>query len=213
MIGEKAGGNKSISDAPLLAYAGKSAGSFVSHEGSLHEGAGAYQPLSLDSPRVLMHVPRSTRSSRSNSMVQQDPASIVSGRRNLLIKEQEEKDLKDPILSSVDAKQIGDIFRDALRKPPPVSEDGNASDSPGHRESMMILSNEDDDLDEEELDPGWRERVASERMIRELEQEASVIRTVAKKAHGSDYSSSRPETSQSDHAHQLQSPLQSPFES
>ncbi|KAJ2367437.1 hypothetical protein H4S01_002163 [Coemansia sp. RSA 2610] len=63
-----------------------------------------------------------------------------------------------------------------------------------------MLMHLDDELEEDE-DPGWRERVASERMQRELEQEASVIRSVAMRAHGSDYSSSRPPTSQSDTSH------------
>ncbi|KAJ2341437.1 hypothetical protein GGH92_005811, partial [Coemansia sp. RSA 2673] len=121
------------------------------------------------SPRILMSMPSSTRSA------------------------------KDPILSTDDARQIGDIFRDALRKPPPpASEDGNASDSPaGMRESMMLRELEDDQLEDDD-DPGWRERVASERMQRELQQEASVIRSVAMRAHGSDYSSSsRPDTPRS----------------
>ncbi|KAJ2169186.1 hypothetical protein GGF45_005498, partial [Coemansia sp. RSA 551] len=125
-----------------------------------------YHPLSLESPRVMMNMPASTRSASASKPVASP----------------------DPILSSDDARQIGDIFRDALRKPPPVSEDGT-SESPGQRDS--ILMHMDDELEEEE-DPGWRERVAGERMQRELEQEASVIRSVAMRAHGSDYSSSRP---------------------
>ncbi|KAI8324501.1 hypothetical protein GQ54DRAFT_302644 [Martensiomyces pterosporus] len=194
--------NKSPSDTPLLTFTGRPNNSFTSHEeGSLSEShlspniGGAYQPLSLDSPRVLMNVPRSTRSSRDSTNIE-PPARAV--RKAALA--------TDPILSTDDARQIGDIFRDALRKPPPVSEDGT-SDSPGNRESM-VLRDMDDDLEEEELDPGWRERVASERMQRELEQEASVIRSVAMKAHGSDYSSSRPETAQSAHSHPLQSPAE-----
>ncbi|KAJ1902693.1 hypothetical protein LPJ81_003464 [Coemansia sp. IMI 209127] len=101
-----------------------------------------YQPLSLESPRVLMHMPSSTRSAGVNP---------------------------EAGLSTDDARQIGDSFRDAMRRPPPISD-------------------EDDDVEE---DPGWRERVANERMQRELEQEASVIRSVAMRAQGSgDLSSS-----------------------
>ncbi|KAJ2829916.1 hypothetical protein IWW50_000584 [Coemansia erecta] len=166
----------SPSDTPLL-LGGRPNNSFNSREGSLVDSqlspkTAVYHPLSLESPRVMMNMPASTRSA---SALPAKPAS------------------PDPILSSDDARQIGDIFRDALRKPPPVSEDGT-SESPGHRDS--ILMHMDDELEGEE-DPGWRERVASERMQRELEQEASVIRTVAMRAHGSDYSSSRPGTSQS----------------
>ncbi|KAI9477446.1 hypothetical protein BX667DRAFT_496639 [Coemansia mojavensis] len=167
----------SPSDTPLL-LGGRPNNSFNSREGSLVDSqmspkTAVYQPLNLDSPRVMMNMPPSTRSARDLSA--EKP--IAS---------------PDPILSTDDARQIGDIFRDALRKPPPVSEDG-VSDSP-NRESMLLHM--DDELEEEE-DPGWRERVASERMQRELEQEASVIRSVAMRAHGSDYSSSRPETSRS----------------
>ncbi|KAJ2704681.1 hypothetical protein FB645_003045 [Coemansia sp. IMI 203386] len=171
-------GRASPSDTPLL-VGGKPNNSFTSQDGSIISESAthmspstAYHPLSLDSPRVMMHVPASTRSSNLVPMAM--------------------KMRSDPILSSDDAKQIGDIFRDALRKPPASEED--ASDGP-HRESLMDL---DDELGEEE-DPGWRERVASERMQRELQQEASVIRSVAMRAHGSDYSSSRPATSRSDH--------------
>ncbi|KAJ2594412.1 hypothetical protein GGF39_004208 [Coemansia sp. RSA 1721] len=171
-------GRASPSDTPLL-VGGKPNNSFTSQDGSIISESAthmspstAYHPLSLDSPRVMMHVPASTRSSNLAPMAM--------------------KMRSDPILSSDDAKQIGDIFRDALRKPPASEED--ASDDP-HRESLLDL---DDELGEEE-DPGWRERVASERMQRELQQEASVIRSVAMRAHGSDYSSSRPATSRSDH--------------
>ncbi|KAJ2325239.1 hypothetical protein GGH92_010497, partial [Coemansia sp. RSA 2673] len=141
---------KSPSDTPLLLSGRPNNSSFASHEGSLIDSQQlspmAYQPLSLESPRVLMNMPRSTR-------------------------------VPDAILSSDDARQIGDIFRDALRKPPP-SED------------------ELDDQLEDDNDPGWRERVASERMQRELREEASVIRSVAMRAHGSsDHSAiSRPDT-------------------
>ncbi|KAJ1661662.1 hypothetical protein IW140_005492 [Coemansia sp. RSA 1813] len=103
-----------------------------------HDDGSTYQPLSLESPRVLMHMPSSTRSAGVNP---------------------------EAGLSTDDARQIGDSFRDALRKPPPISDE-----------------DEDDVLEE---DPGWRERVANERMQRELEQEASVIRSVAMRAQGS----------------------------
>ncbi|KAJ2875166.1 hypothetical protein FB639_004026, partial [Coemansia asiatica] len=175
-----AAGRESPSDTPLL-VGGKPNNSFTSQDGSISESATrnmspstTYHPLSLDSPRVMMHMPVSTRSSN------QPMAPPVAAKMR-----------SDPILSSDDARQIGDIFRDALRKPPASEED--ASDGV-HRDSMMDL---DDELGEEE-DPGWRERVASERMQRELQQEASVIRSVAMRAHGSDYSSSRPATSRSD---------------
>ncbi|KAJ2455997.1 hypothetical protein EV183_000340 [Coemansia sp. RSA 2336] len=177
-LGEKQRPNSaSPSDTPLL-LGGRPNNSFNSREGSLVDSqmspkTAVYQPLNLDSPRVMMNMPPSTRSARD--LTSEKP--IAS---------------PDPILSTDDARQIGDIFRDALRKPPPVSEDG-VSDSP-NRESMLLHM--DDELEEDE-DPGWRERVASERMQRELEQEASVIRSVAMRAHGSDYSSSRPETSRS----------------
>ncbi|KAJ2663261.1 hypothetical protein IW148_002594 [Coemansia sp. RSA 1199] len=169
----------SPSDTPLL-LGGRPNNSFNSPEGSLVDSqlspkTAVYHPLSLESPRVMMNMPASTRSASASKPVASP----------------------DPILSSDDARQIGDIFRDALRKPPPVSEDGT-SESPGQRDS--ILMHMDDELEEEE-DPGWRERVAGERMQRELEQEASVIRSVAMRAHGSDYSSSRPGTSQSNSSH------------
>ncbi|KAI9499844.1 hypothetical protein BX070DRAFT_231220 [Coemansia spiralis] len=143
--------NPSPTDTPLLLAGRPNNNSFTSHDGSSlsHPLSPSYRPLTLESPRVLMHMPASTRS--------------------------------EQILTTQDARQIGDIFRDALRKPP-VSEDGEG----GVRDSIV---------DELEEDPGWRERVASERMQRELEQEASVIRSVAMKAHGSEYSS-RPGTSQ-----------------
>ncbi|KAJ1951577.1 hypothetical protein EC988_004008 [Linderina pennispora] len=165
------GPNRSPSDTPLLTFAGKPNNSFNSREDSLSEhqvSPGVFQPINLDTPRIYANVPKSTRTNKDSG----------------------------PILTADDALQLGNVFRDALRKPPPVSEDGN-SNSHGHRESMMLAEDDDDELSEEEMDPGWRERVASERMQRELEQEASVIRTVALRAHGSDYSSSRPETSQS----------------
>ncbi|KAJ2686793.1 hypothetical protein IWW39_003380 [Coemansia spiralis] len=168
--------DKAASDTPLLLFGGRPNNSFTSQDGAsigLDSQASPppahMQPLSLDSPRILMSMPPSTRSA------------------------------KDPILSTDDARQIGDIFRDALRKPPPpASEDGNASDSPaGLRESMLLRELDDDQLEGDD-DPGWRERVASERMQRELQQEASVIRSVALRAHGSDYSSSsRPDTPRS----------------
>ncbi|KAJ2077706.1 hypothetical protein H4R24_004971 [Coemansia sp. RSA 988] len=163
----------SPSDTPLL-LGGRPNNSFNSREGSMVDSqlsprTVVYQPLNLESPRVMMNMPASTRAA---STTVKSP---------------------DPILSTDDARQIGDIFRDALRKPPPVSEDGT-SESPGKRDSMLMHM--DDELEEDE-DPGWRERVASERMQRELQQEASVIRSVALRAHGSDYSSSRPGTSQS----------------
>ncbi|KAJ2036522.1 hypothetical protein H4S03_003589 [Coemansia sp. S3946] len=167
---------KAASDTPLLLFGGRPNNSFTSQDGvsigmdsQVSPPLAHMQPLSLESPRILMSMPSSTRSA------------------------------KDPILSTDDARQIGDIFRDALRKPPPpASEDGNASDSPaGMRESMMLRELEDDQLEDDD-DPGWRERVASERMQRELQQEASVIRSVAMRAHGSDYSSSsRPDTPRS----------------
>ncbi|KAJ1846239.1 hypothetical protein LPJ70_002142 [Coemansia sp. RSA 2708] len=159
------------SDTPLLL----NSHSFASRDASLADSqlspkTAVYQPLSLDAPRVLMSMPAaSTRSVPSQP---------------------------DAILTSDAARQIGDVFRDALRRPPPVSEDGTADDP--HRDTMLMHL--DDELEEDE-DPGWRERVASERMQRELEQEASVIRSVAMRAHGSDYSSSRPPTSQSDTSH------------
>ncbi|KAJ2886140.1 hypothetical protein H4R27_000861 [Coemansia aciculifera] len=179
-IGEKGqtprGLEKAASDTPLLLFGGRPNNSFTSQDGvsigmdsQVSPPLAHMQPLSLESPRILMSMPSSTRSA------------------------------KDPILSTDDARQIGDIFRDALRKPPPpASEDGNASDSPaGMRESMMLRELEDDQLEDDD-DPGWRERVASERMQRELQQEASVIRSVAMRAHGSDYSSSsRPDTPRS----------------
>ncbi|PIA12799.1 hypothetical protein COEREDRAFT_94922 [Coemansia reversa NRRL 1564] len=164
----------SPSDTPLL-LGGRPNNSFNSREGSIVDSqlsprTAVYQPLNLESPRVMMNMPSSTRA-LGNTAVKSP----------------------DPILSTDDARQIGDIFRDALRKPPPVSEDGT-SESPEKRESMLMHM---DDLEE---DSDWRERVASERMQRELEQEASVIRSVAMRAHGSDYSSSRPATSQSDNS-------------
>ncbi|KAJ2157181.1 hypothetical protein GGF46_004686 [Coemansia sp. RSA 552] len=167
-------GEKAPSDTALLMGGRPSSGS---HEDSVVDSqlsprTAVYQPLNLDSPRVMMNMPPSTRSSQ--------------------------RDLRtDPILSTDDARQIGDIFRDALRKPPPVSEDGTGEDG-NHRASMMHVDDDGDDELLEGEDPGWRERVASERMQRELEQEASVIRSVAMRAHGSDYSSSRPPTSQSE---------------
>ncbi|KAJ1888157.1 hypothetical protein LPJ66_008716 [Kickxella alabastrina] len=166
----------SPSDLPLL-LAGKPNNSFTSHDSSLADqnanqaSATAYQPLTLESPRILMNMPQSTRSRPL------EPSPLRS---------------PDPILSSDDARQIGDSFRDALRKPPSSEDD---SEEPRGRDSM--LQELDDELGEEE-DPGWRERVASARMHRELEQEASVIRSVAMRAHGSDYSQSRPATSQSE---------------
>ncbi|KAJ1828531.1 hypothetical protein LPJ56_001055 [Coemansia sp. RSA 2599] len=177
------GGRESPSDTPLL-VGGKPNNSFTSQDGSISESAThmspstVYHPLSLDSPRVMMHMPSSTRSSNLVQQHQLPPPGSAKMR-------------SDPILSSDEARQIGDIFRDALRKPPASEED--ASDGL-HRDSLLDL---DDELGEEE-DPGWRERVASERMQRELQQEASVIRSVAMRAHGSDYSSSRPATSRSD---------------
>ncbi|KAJ2843064.1 hypothetical protein IWW36_005682, partial [Coemansia brasiliensis] len=128
----------SPSDTPLL-LGGRPNNSFNSREGSLVDSqmspkTAVYQPLNLDSPRVMMNMPSSTRSARD--LTSEKP--IAS---------------PDPILSTDDARQIGDIFRDALRKPPPVSEDG-VSDSP-NRESMLLHM--DDELEEEE-DPGWRER-------------------------------------------------------
>ncbi|KAI7822417.1 hypothetical protein BX661DRAFT_172993 [Kickxella alabastrina] len=166
----------SPSDLPLL-LAGKPNNSFTSHDSSLADqnanqvSTTAYQPLTLESPRILMNMPQSTRSRPL------EPSPLRS---------------PDPILSSDDARQIGDSFRDALRKPPSSEDD---SEEPRGRDSM--LQELDDELGEEE-DPGWRERVASARMHRELEQEASVIRSVAMRAHGSDYSQSRPATSQSE---------------
>ncbi|KAJ2723243.1 hypothetical protein GGI07_002745 [Coemansia sp. Benny D115] len=175
----------SPTDTPLL-VGGRPNNSFTSQDGgsvgsdgtSPDAAGGAmrstYQPLSLESPRVMVDMPASTRSASAAAA----GAAVAPGLR-----------VADPILSSDDARQIGDIFRDALRKPPVSEED--TSESPGHRESLL------DDALEEEADPGWRERVASERMQRELQQEASVIRSVAMRAHGSDYSSSRPGTSRS----------------
>ncbi|KAJ2834842.1 hypothetical protein GGI24_000207 [Coemansia furcata] len=175
-LGEKPhtprGLEKAASDTPLLLFGGRpnNSSTSIGVDSQLSPAMAHMQPLSLESPRILMSMPPSTRSA------------------------------KDPILSTDDARQIGDIFRDALRKPPPpASEDGNASDSPaGMRESMLLRELEDDQLEDDD-DPGWRERVASERMQRELQQEASVIRSVAMRAHGSsDYSSSsRPDTPRS----------------
>ncbi|KAJ2709990.1 hypothetical protein H4R19_003971 [Coemansia spiralis] len=174
----------SPSDTPLL-LGGRPNNSFTSRDDSLIDSqvsprTAVYQPLSLESPRVMVNMPASTRTGR-----EQQAGAAVAG----------VVAAPDPILTTDDARQIGDIFRNALRQPPPVSEDG-ASD--GRRESMLMHM--DDELEEDE-DPGWRERVASERMHRELEQEASIIRSVAMRAHGSDYSSSRPGTSQSDSSH------------
>ncbi|KAJ1720467.1 hypothetical protein LPJ53_004904 [Coemansia erecta] len=190
--GEKHPRTSSPTDTPLL-VGGKPNNSFTSHDGSLADShmspSTVYQPLSLESPRILMNMPSSTRS-----------ASAIAGRPDgdhgpppPLVGRS-----PDPILSSDDARQIGDIFRDALRKPPASEED--ASEDPSR--DTMLLRDLDDELGEEE-DPGWRERVASERMQRELEQEASVIRSVAMRAHGSDYSSSRPETSRSETSRNL----------
>ncbi|KAJ2840757.1 hypothetical protein FBU31_000152 [Coemansia sp. 'formosensis'] len=175
-LGEKPhtprGLEKAASDTPLLLFGGRpnNSSTSIGMDSQMSPAMAHMQPLSLESPRILMSMPSSTRSA------------------------------KDPILSTDDARQIGDIFRDALRKPPPpASEDGNASDSPaGMRESMLLRELEDDQLEDDD-DPGWRERVASERMQRELQQEASVIRSVAMRAHGSsDYSSSsRPDTPRS----------------
>ncbi|KAJ2909080.1 hypothetical protein GGI21_002238 [Coemansia aciculifera] len=131
---------KSASDTPLLRYN--------------NNDSGQMQALSLESPRILVNMPPSTRSNKDSQAA--------------------------AILSTDDARQIGDIFRDALRKPP-ASED----------------EMEDDQLEDDD-DPGWRERVASERMQRELQQEASVLRSVAMRAHGSDYTLSRPDTPLSD---------------
>ncbi|KAJ2744054.1 hypothetical protein GGI20_003275 [Coemansia sp. BCRC 34301] len=146
---------KSASDTPLLLSGGRPNNSFTSQDADSQ-----MQALSLESPRILVSMPSSTRSP------------------------------KDPILSTDDARQIGDIFRDALRKPPPSEDDGNSDDPAGLRHSMI-----DDEIDD---DPGWRERVASERMQRELQQEASILRSVAMRAHGSESASSRPDTPRSD---------------
>ncbi|KAJ2321637.1 hypothetical protein GGI00_006035, partial [Coemansia sp. RSA 2681] len=148
---------KAASDTPLLLFGGRPNASFASHDDS------QMHALSLESPRILVSMPPSTRSA------------------------------KDPILSSDDARQIGDIFRDALRKPPPPASEDGAEELAGLRASM--IDDHGDQLEDDD-DPGWRERVASERMQRELQQEASVLRSVAMRAHGSDYaeSSSRPDT-------------------
>ncbi|KAJ2516827.1 hypothetical protein H4217_004339 [Coemansia sp. RSA 1939] len=139
-------------DTPLL-VGNRPNNSFTSHD-----DASTYQPLSLESPRVLVHMPSSTRSAVAGAAGSPGPDAGSPGPA-------------DAGLSTDDARQIGDIFRDALRKPPPISDD-------------------DDDLHDD--DPGWRERVANERMQRELEQEASVIRSVAMRAQGSgDLSSSK----------------------
>ncbi|KAJ2765343.1 hypothetical protein IWQ56_004136, partial [Coemansia nantahalensis] len=183
-------GSASPSDTPLLMGERPHSG-FVSREDSLMDSqvsprAAGYQPLSLESPRVMVNMPASTRTDRA---VAAATAAVAA---------------PDPILTTDDARQIGDIFRNALRQPPPMSEDGT---SDGHRESMLLHM--DDELEEDE-DPGWRERVASERMHRELEQEASIIRSVAMRAHGSDYSSSRPNTAQSESSHGMSHNTNSP---
>ncbi|KAJ2778866.1 hypothetical protein H4R18_004353 [Coemansia javaensis] len=188
-------GSASPSDTPLL-LGGRPNNSFTSREDSMmmmttaaaaaggdaQSPRATYQPLNLDSPRVLVNMPPSTRSVARPADDAAAAAPVASPER---------------ILTTDDARQIGDLFRTALRQPPPVSEDG-ASDGAGGRESMLLHMDDDDDPLEDDDDPGWRERVANERMQRELEQEASIIRSVAMRAHGSDYSSSRPGTSQSE---------------
>ncbi|KAJ2556598.1 hypothetical protein EV175_001902 [Coemansia sp. RSA 1933] len=98
-----------------------------------------YQPLSLESPRVLIHMPSSTRAAAAPGV---NP---------------------EAGLSTDDARHIGESFRDAMRKAPQVSD-------------------EDDDVDE---DPGWRERVAKERMQRELDSADSVVQSVVVRTQGS----------------------------